>query len=183
MSRPGKKRDLTVTGHQATTDRRIHHLIYHPKRESATMIAMRLPGHIGISRVAPIAVLFILCLVTLLYPYQLTHLATGTVATTASMAEQALHNVGKPGDGHHAAGNYPGAALEETEAGNQLPVNAGYLTALLLVVFFGVLLSVLGNKYSWRRQRALQFTKLFEPSDEGSCPRKQEPSLLSVFIL
>lgn len=147
------------------------------------MIAMRLPGHIGISRVAPFAVLFILCLVTFFYPYQLTHLTTGTVGTIVSTAEHFSHDLGEHGGGHHVAGNYPGAALEETEAGNQLPVNAGYLTALLLVVFFGVLLSVFGGRYYWRRLRALQFTKLSEPTGDVSCPHQLSPSLLSVFIL
>ena len=145
---------------------------------------MRLPGYIGISRAAPIAVLFILCLVAFLYPYQLMQLTTGMFTPAASTTEYSSHaGVAKPEGGHYAAGNYPSAALEESETGNQLPVNAEYLTALLLVVFFGVLLSVLGGRHSWHRQRALRLTKRPMPPVNGSYPCGLSSSLLSVFIL
>ena len=147
------------------------------------MVAMRLPGQIGISRVAPIAVLFILCLVAFLYPYQSTHLTTGMVATTVSMVEHASHDVGKPGGGHHVTGNYSGAALEESEAGNQLPVNAEYLGALLLVVFLGVLLSVLGSRRSWSRRRVLKSIRDSMSPATAPRPRELSPSFISVFIL
>ena len=46
---------------------------------------------------------------------------------------------GTNGDGHLPTGSYLAATGEEAKEGDKGPVNAGLLTALLLVVFFGAI--------------------------------------------
>jgi hypothetical protein len=92
-------------------------------------------------------------------------------------------DAGSSAGGHALAGGYLTAALEETEAAGQRPVNAWYLTALLLVVFLGVVLGLFGGRRLWRRQRVFLLSKRRLPSVTGSPPRELAPQILSVFLL
>ena len=147
---------------------------------------MRFPGFIGIARFAPFVVAFFLCLVAFLHPYQLTQPVTG-MEMAFSKAPVTVHSASsgaeKPMGGHTLAGNYLAAFLEEAEIVNQSSVNAEHLTVLLLVVFFGVLLGVLGGKRTWRKKKAFLFLERRVTPVAGSPPRKLAPPLLSVFLL
>ncbi len=152
------------------------------------MIGMRFPDPVGIARIASLMAVFLLCLCTFLYPHQLTQLTTGVVVPTAPKMEHSSNiGPGTPGDGHTLAGNYQAAAIEETETANKHPLNAKYLTALLLTVFFGitlwVLLGVLLGVRKWCRDRVCMLTQRRLPSVTCAPPREFPTSLLSVFLL
>lgn len=145
---------------------------------------MRFPGSIGIARIAPFVAAFLLCLVVFLYPYQITQFVTEVIPSAVPMTHHSSPvDSGKPAGGHELAGNYLTAALEETEAENQRPVNAGYMTVLLLAVFFGIVLGVLGGRQMWRRQRIFLLSERPLIPVTGSPPRELAPPLLSVFLL
>ena len=145
---------------------------------------MRFPRFIGIVRIAPVVVAFVLCFVAFLYPYQLAQPGIGTsLFTVPATAHSSSLDAEKPADGNALAVNYLAVSLEEAEAGNQSPVNAEHLTALLLVMFFGILLGVLGGKRTWHRKKAFSLTERRVTLVAGSPPRQLAPALLSVFIL
>ncbi len=80
-----------------------------------------------------------------------------------------------------SVGHLP-VSIEEKEAGNKSPVNAGHLTALLLTVF-GVVLGLLYGGRMWSRSMGLLLAERRLPAVNISPPRETTPSLLSVFIL
>lgn len=145
---------------------------------------MRLPGSTGVARIAPLMAAFFLCLGAFLYPHQpAQHTAGPTDFTVLKMERSSRAGTGSPGSSGSLAGNYLAVSVEETESANRSPVNAGYLTALLLTVFFGVVLGLLVGGRTGRRERGLLLAGRRLPPVILSPPRELSPSLLSVFIL
>ena len=88
------------------------------------------------ARSAPLAVVAVLLCVGVFLPW----LMNGPEASGSLMG---LHysqvDQGTNGGGQPPTGIYPAAIGEEAKEGDKAPVNAGLLTALLLVVFFGAI--------------------------------------------
>lgn len=142
---------------------------------------MRLPDATGIARIASHLVVFLLCLGVFLYPHQLTRPAIGVAGSSGSAVEHLSYG-GAPAGGHALAVGHLPVSIEEKEAGNKSPVNAGHLTALLLTVF-GVVLGLLYGGRMWSRSMGLLLAERRLPAVNISPPRETTPSLLSVFIL
>ena len=156
------------------------------RRADVTMIGMRFRAPGGIARIAPLLmVVLFLGLGALLYPHQLTQFTSGLVVSKASKMQHSSHvGKGTPGDGHTSAGNYLGPVSEETETRDKHPLNAKYLTALLLTVFLGIALGLLVGASQMRcRDRAFLLTEGRLPSVTCSPPEGPTASLLSVFLL
>lgn len=97
---------------------------------------MRFFGSRSFARSAPLAVVAVLLCVGVFLPW----LGNGPESpgflggTRYSQADQWTN-----GDGQPPSGIYPAAVGEEAKDGDKVPVNAGLLTALLLVGFFGAI--------------------------------------------
>ncbi len=131
-------------------------------REDVTMIDMLFPNPVGAARMASLMVIFLLCLGTFLYPHQHAQLTTG----------------------HAFVGNYLAASIEETQIDKKHPLNAKYLTALLLTVFMGITLCLLlGCGRMCCRDWVFLLAERRLPSVTCSPPEGPTASLLSVFLL
>lgn len=142
---------------------------------------MRFPDSTGIARIALPPAVFLLCLGVFLYPHQLTRPTSGLAGFSGPAMEHLSHD-GAPGGGHALAVGHLSVSIEEAESGNKSPVNAGYLTALLLTVF-GAVLGLLYGGRMWSRNMGFLLAERRLPAVNGSPPRETPPSLLSVFIL
>lgn len=145
---------------------------------------MRFPRFIGIARIVPFVVASLLCVVVFLYPYQITQLVAGISSSAVPMTQHSPSaDAGKPVSGHALGGNYLTAVLENPDAENQRPVKAGYLTALVLAIFFGVVIGVFGGRQTWRRQRIFLLSERRLTPVADSPPRELAAPFLSVFLL
>ncbi len=145
---------------------------------------MRLPKSTGIVRVAPPLVVCLLGLgffFYLLYPHQLTRPMTGLAIPSGVVSGRPIHG-DAPGGGHALAVGHLSVSVEETEPGSRSPINAGYLTALILTVF-GAVLGLLYGGRMWSRRTGFLLAERRLPAVTGSPPRETTPALLSVFTL
>lgn len=149
------------------------------------MFDMRIVRLAEKTRVASLVVALFLCLAALLYSHQFAGLTpgSGTLAAPTMEHSSPADNMGATGDGHTQTVGYLPAALEEAETSDEAPVNAEYLTALLLMVFFGAVLGLLFGGRMWRRDEALLLSERRLTPIVHHLPPRPSSSRLSVFLL
>lgn len=137
------------------------------------------------TRFRPLVAAFLLCFAALLCAHQFTGFVAEPDFSSAPMAEHSPHqgSMGAAGGNQTQVGGYLPASLEEMEASGEGPVDAESLTALLLVVFFGVVLGLLFGGRMGRRDEALllserRLTPIIHYLQPGP-----SSSRLSVFLL
>jgi len=149
------------------------------------MLGMKLTRLAENIRAAPLVAAFLLCFAILLYSQQPAWLTSGSDTLAAPITEHSSHvsSNGADGGGHTQTGSYLSASLEEAETSDKQPINAEYLTALLMMIFFGAVLGLLFGGRMWRRDGALLLARRRLASVTRHFPRGPASSRLSVFLL
>ncbi len=152
-------------------------------RVHVTLRGVRLPGSRRLACAAMLVAAMVACLAVLLCSQRLEAGSQATTVLPVAHPPGASH-ADDGSNGHPAKAGYLAAPAEEAEAGEEHPVDAERLTALLFVVFMGTALGLLGGKRLLQRSLLMQPNwRRFLPSFGRPSPQGPTAPLLSVFRL